>query len=421
MCLENVQPDCFLGCKKAWLLRNKLPMLRHIKDAHITNNLFRMQKVLMEDNPGLKGLSVPENEDSLIRDALITFTSGSTGTPKTAVRTQKFLLDQFQAITASMPYRDDHVDLAVLPVFTIANLGAGITTYLSEKGIGNRRLSNHEVNCLLHSRVNRITASPSVVKEFARQVKQEKLPIEMKAIFLGGGPIYPHVLKEIEDAFPKAEIRLIYGSTEVEPIAEISANDLTEAIFKKMAQGDGLYAGSVVDWISCRIVSMDLENNVSSLTEEKFDQLTLEKSVGEIVVSGATVLPGYLNGIGDEESKIHVDDTVWHRTGDLGYFDESGDLWLMGRKNAVICDERGILYPFAVETAVLGTLGLEHVAVIQKNGERILVLETSKERSESFDKMKSHFSVDRVVSVDNIPMDVRHHAKIDYKILEKMV
>ena len=50
---------------------------------------------------------------------------------------------------------------------------------------------------------------------------------------------------------------------------------------------------------------------------------------GEIVVAGGHVLPGYLNGEGDVETKFEVDGARWHRTGDLGYLDGAGRLWLL--------------------------------------------------------------------------------------------
>lgn len=43
---------------------------------------------------------------------------------------------------------------------------------------------------------------------------------------------------------------------------------------------------------------------------------------GEIVVTGKNVLKGYVNGIGNKENKIKVENYIYHRTGDLGTFDE---------------------------------------------------------------------------------------------------
>jgi len=93
---------------------------------------------------------------------------------------------------------------------------------------------------------------------------------------------------------------------------------------------------------------------------------------GEIVVSGEHVLDGYLDGAGDKESKFNVDRMRWHRTGDLGAFDSSGRLWLLGRCSAKIEDRRGTVYPFKVECAVRHDPRIECAALVTFRGQRVL-------------------------------------------------
>jgi acyl-CoA synthetase (AMP-forming)/AMP-acid ligase II len=78
----------------------------------------------------------------------------------------------------------------------------------------------------------------------------------------------------------------------------------------------------------------------------------LANTPGEIAVAGDHVLTGYLHGKGDEETKFQSAGRTWHRTGDAGYLDEQGRLWLLGRCSAKIEDTRGTLYPFTVETSL---------------------------------------------------------------------
>ena len=147
----------------------------------------------------------------------------------------------------------------------------------------------------------------------------------------------------------------------------------------------------------------------------------LFRSVGEIVVSGNHVLKGYLGGIGDDENKFDVDEVRWHRTGDLGYFDKNGMLWLMGRASAVISDEKGVVYPFAVESAVCEKFGIKRSAVTVSKGKRILVVQCSKQQLENLEKIKAEFGIDTVLQIKNMPLDVRHHSKIDYNKLKDFV
>jgi len=146
---------------------------------------------------------------------------------------------------------------------------------------------------------------------------------------------------------------------------------------------------------------------------------------GEIVVTGAHVVRGYLHGQGDEETKFRVDDRVWHRTGDMGYLDDRGRLWLLGRASAVIDDARGIVYPFAVECVAREVLGVRRSAMIARQGRRVLVVE----RTESDAPLDSSpalaalewAKVDELVVVAKLPMDRRHNSKIDYAALGKLL
>ena len=119
--------------------------------------------------------------------------------------------------------------------------------------------------------------------------------------------------------------------------------------------GAGLLAGPPVSSIRLRILPDRWGDALGPWTTEHLESQQLPSGQpGEIVVSGDHVLPGYLDGVGDSESKIHVDGRVWHRTGDAGYVDDRGRLWLLGRCSAKVSDSHGVVYPFAVEAAASG-------------------------------------------------------------------
>jgi acyl-CoA synthetase (AMP-forming)/AMP-acid ligase II len=143
------------------------------------------------------------------------------------------------------------------------------------------------------------------------------------------------------------------------------------------------------------------------------------------VVSGEHVLPGYLHGIGDEETKFRVDGSVWHRTGDAGYLDERGRLWLLGRCVARIRDARGDLYPFAAETAVYQDPRVRRAAMLAHDGKRVLALEFYETPAPaSLDAVRATLAwtrLDEVRLCRHIPVDKRHNAKIDYPALHRLL
>jgi acyl-CoA synthetase (AMP-forming)/AMP-acid ligase II len=143
------------------------------------------------------------------------------------------------------------------------------------------------------------------------------------------------------------------------------------------------------------------------------------------VVSGGHVLSGYLHGQGDEETKFRVNGVIWHRTGDAGYLDNSGRLWLLGRCVARIQDKRGELYPFAAETAAYQNPTVRRAAMVAHRGRRVLAVEFQ-DRSGTGDvaEIKSALAwtdLDEIRVCQRIPVDKRHNAKIDYPSLYQML
>jgi acyl-CoA synthetase (AMP-forming)/AMP-acid ligase II len=147
--------------------------------------------------------------------------------------------------------------------------------------------------------------------------------------------------------------------------------------------------------------------------------------IGEIVVAGRHVLTAYADSLRNPDTRIDVEGTVWHRTGDAGYLDNSGRLWLVGRLSAGIRDELGTVYPFQVEYAVQAAAGVGRAALIELNGRRTLVVEGGgralQARYAALARCIEHFHIERIRSLSHIPMDRRHNAKIDYPALRRQL
>jgi acyl-CoA synthetase (AMP-forming)/AMP-acid ligase II len=225
---------------------------------------------------------------------------------------------------------------------------------------------------------------------------------------------------------PNAEVIALYGSTEAEPIAQIARRELQPEDLQAMLAGRGLLAGVPVASIRLRILRDQWGTPVGPYTETEFQaQCCQPNEPGEIVVSGEHVLKGYLHGKGDEETKFRVGGVVWHRTGDAGYLDERGRLWLLGRCVAKVRDERGELYPFAVETAVYQDVNVRRAALVAHHGKRILALEYYDRHArpdlEALRVALAWTQLDEIRVFKSIPVDSRHNAKIDYPALYRLL
>ena len=251
----------------------------------------------------------------------------------------------------------------------------------------------------------------------------------LQRIFTGGAPVFPALLDRLAAVAPGASIVSVYGSTEAEPIASIDAREIGAADRSAMRHGAGVLAGTPSLCIEVRILPDRWGTPITLSGHADLDREALvDGGIGEIVVSGAHVLGGYLDGAGDEETKIHAVGRVWHRTGDAGYFDRQGRLWLLGRCAAKVSDRDGILYPFAVECAASDVPGLRRSAFAQHQGRRVLVAEVEDAVGHGGPQVRdllmrrlawARLADVRIVS--RVPVDRRHNAKIDYPELSRLL
>lgn len=360
--------------------------------------------------------------------ALITFTSGSTGQPKAALRTHGFLQAQHRVLQQRLSLTPGDTDMTTLPIFVLANLASGVHSVIPSGDLLFPGAIDPEPIVQRIQVFNPVStaASPAFLERIAEYCLQQQIQLtSFQKIFTGGAPVFPRLLDKLQLVAPQAKIVAVYGSTEAEPIAEISRDEITDADWQAMRNGRGLLTGLPVPEIQLRIVREQWGTPIPTLTHADFDQACLPAGEpGEIVVSGEHVLPGYLRGIGDEETKFHMDGRVWHRTGDAGYLDQTGRLWLLGRCSAKITDARGTLYPFAVECAAMDFPAVRRAALATRNEQRILVLEMEPHEQSVLTQIRKALTwagLDAVQVVKRIPVDKRHNAKVDYPALQKML
>jgi len=157
------------------------------------------------------------------------------------------------------------------------------------------------------------------------------------------------------------------------------------------------------------------------MSAEEFEGSCLGRGgAGEIVVSGPQVLTGYLDGVGDEVTKVRAGGQVWHRTGDAGYLDEAGWIWLLGRCAARHRHADGrVTYPLSIEAAVRARIPGLRCAALSTGGDLVLVVEA--DAAGGVETVAREIGCDRVVRIPRLPMDRRHEAKIDYPALRRLM
>jgi acyl-CoA synthetase (AMP-forming)/AMP-acid ligase II len=345
--------------------------------------------------------------------------------PKAAVRTHGFLLEQLRVIEANLQLQAGAVDLATMPMFILPNLAAGVTSVIPPVDLrAPGRIDPLPLIRQIQSlKPDRITAAPSLLERLADHCARTSQSLgSFRHIYTGGAPVFPRLMDKLKSMSPHAEIVAVFGSTEAEPIAHIRGSEITDEDKSMMETGGGLLAGLPVPEIQLRIVREERSWPKSVLTEMEFAERCLPPGVaGEVVVSGPHVQPGYLHGMGDEETKFRVADKVWHRTGDAGSLDPAGRLWLLGRSSAKIRDARGVIYPFQVESAVLLDPRIVRAALVSHQGKRVLAVELSHAGQVTEVQAYARAQIDEVRVLPRLPLDKRHNAKIDYVALQKLL
>lgn len=424
--LAHLEACCAMQPPRALIARDRAHLLR-LRSAALRS--IPLKYSIAWPVPGARRWSARGSLPPLDEDvacggeapALLTFTSGSTGQPKAAVRTHGFLLAQHDVLARRIHLEAGEVDLATLPVFVLANLASGLTTVLPDADLRRPGAVRPEpvLQQIVRHRVTRCAASPAF---FERLLSGNRAALAgMTKLYTGGAPVFPRLLDALREACPAAEIHAVYGSTEAEPIAHLESKEISTADRERMLSGGGLPAGRPVPEIRLRIVKAEWGRPIPALSAEELEALTLPpETAGEIVVAGPHVLPGYLNGRGDEETKFRAGGAVWHRTGDAGCVDAEGRLWLLGRCSARIADERGTLWPFAVETVAMNDPAVRRAALIAEQGRRLLVIEAGTVPP-GLREALTWAQFDEIRPLPQVPVDRRHNAKIDYPALRRML
>ena len=418
---KRMELCCKIADCKAFIGTNKALLLSWLFSKELRNVPITLGTSYKKNLPEAPYFKAEENST-----ALITFTTGSTGTPKAAKRTHYFLWEQFKVLVEKLNPKEGDIDMPVLPIVLLINLGAGVTSVIADfKASKPQTLRPHKIyEQLLSHKVTSITSSPFFIKVLAGYIHHFKKPqLPIKKIFTGGAPVFPSEAKKYVEAFPDADIQIVYGSTEAEPISSISANELIGMSKEELMKG--LKVGQPNSHIVLRIIHIK-EGAISVNSNKEWDAMQLNPGeVGEIVVSGPHVLKEYYNN--DEAfrlNKIIVGQEIWHRTGDAGFLDAKGELNLLGRCSRIIDTEDGPQYPFLIENFLAGLNGISAGTLVKKDNVITIFFEfqPAVNQGEILNYVNNEgIKFNNYQFIKHLPRDPRHRSKFDYASIEKLI
>jgi acyl-CoA synthetase (AMP-forming)/AMP-acid ligase II len=154
--------------------------------------------------------------------ALKSFSSGSTGIHKQINRTHALLAEQVNAIDKSFNYLSEKIDFPLFANILLYNLSIGKSTVIPD--IKNFDLQTLEVKNIItqlnSNKIQSLTGNEFYFTKICKYLISQKIKIKtVTDIGIGGSPITNKLIQNLKNCFPKAEIQVIYGCTEAEPIS----------------------------------------------------------------------------------------------------------------------------------------------------------------------------------------------------------
>ena len=285
--------------------------------------------------------------------AVFFYTSGTTGKPKGAMLSYKNIFSNAQSAVELLHITPKDRNIVFLPMFhsftfsigTILPLYAGMSIVI----IPSVRPFSNIFKQILTKRVTIFLGVPDVYNALAKA----KLPWYFMAfhrlrIFVSGAAaLQPKTLEAMHRKFRRTKMLEGYGLSESSPA--VCINPLHKQKPRSVGPAMPGYEIKIVD------------ENMLELPRGE---------VGEIIIHGDNVMQGYLNR---PEATAETIVNGWLRTGDMGYMDEEGYLYIVDRKKDLIISKGINIYPREIEEVIDRYPGVGVSAVVgipdEKSGE----------------------------------------------------
>jgi acyl-CoA synthetase (AMP-forming)/AMP-acid ligase II len=281
--------------------------------------------------------------------AIQLYTSGTTGKPKGAMLSHANFLNLAQSGHAKPDWNkwtEDDVSLVAMPIFHIGGSGWGVLgLYQGAKGVIAREFDPTKIlDFFEQSGITKLFMVPAAMQFVVRQPRAREVDFSrLKYMLYGASPIPAALLKECIEVFKCGFVQM-YGMTETTgTIVALAPEDHVEGLERMRS------AGKAMPGVELAI--LDADGNKLPPGE-----------VGEIATRSGSNMAGYWNLPEATASTLNTDG--WLRTGDAGYLDKDGYLYIHDRIKDMIISGGENIYPAEVESAVCDHPDVAEAAVV---------------------------------------------------------
>lgn len=301
----------------------------HIPDAY---------EALLAEAPEME-LGVDVTEDTV---AGLFYTGGTTGASKGVMLTHRNLIANTMNWLIATQQGPDDAYLVMAPLFHAAgSLAVLATVWIGGCQVVQPAFEPAEALDLIASeRVTLTLGVPAMIAAITElQLMEPRDVSSLRFLVHGGSPIATEVVRRAHQAFPNAEMCHAYGATETAPLATCLRNEHL-VLESDLARS----CGQAVAGVDVRV----FDNDGNELPPG---------DVGEVVVRGTNIMKGYWNKPEQTEAVLR---DGWYYTGDLGYMDALGYVFLVDRAKDMIVSGGENVYSTEVEEALY-----KHPAVLE--------------------------------------------------------
>jgi len=276
--------------------------------------------------------------------ALILYTSGTTGSPKGVLLSHENLSVNTSAIVQYLGLTERDSVVSVLPFY----YSYGSSVLHTHMAVGGRVIleqnlvyPQHVVRTLEREKAAGFAGVPSTYSLLLSRVRLADYNLtSLRYVTQAGGAMSPELTRKVRRAFSGAKLFVMYGQTEATArLTWLPPERLDEKI------------GSVGIPVEGVVVEVRREDGSPAPCNE----------TGEVWVQGRNVMQGYW---ANPEATSAVLREGWLSTGDLGYLDSDGYLYLAGRRSDIIKTGAHRVHPQDIEDTIQEIDGVAEVAVV---------------------------------------------------------
>lgn len=304
--------------------------------------------------------SAPDDEPFTELDdsdlTILMFTAGTTGSPKGVMLAhQNFSEYVLNNVTPADPETEEK-NILTVPMYHIAGIQAVMAAvYGGRTVVIQRQFDPAEwMRLVQEGQVDRAMMVPTMLKQLMDNPDFTKYDLSsLQVITYGAAPMPLEVIKRAIQVFPGTRFINAFGQTE------------SAATITMLGPEDHVIEGSPqemeVKLKRLGSIGKALPDVEVKIMDEDGSDLPPD-GIGEIVARGSRIMKGYWKQ--DEATSATIDANGWLHTGDLGYQDEEGYIFLSGRAKDIIKRGGEMISPEELENVILEYPNVEDVAII---------------------------------------------------------